>query len=326
MNYYTEDDLGETEIFRDCLTISTRGEYSGTVTYHEGAFCLANNILTMPLKGWSQKANLYFATLVQKLGYGGYSGYPTKTTLSKDIILLPTKDNQIDFTYMENYIRVLEEERIRVLETYLKASKLDTYELTKEEECVLNKLHNKRINFKKFDITGKDGIFDVQNTHSIIQSSIVPNSGKYPYVTAGESNNSVATYISYNADMLEKGNSIVIGGKTLVITYQEHDYFSNDSHNLALYLRKKAVSSQREQMFLISMLYKSLKPKYTWGDSISKKKIQTESFYLPVTRKNKIDYNLMEMYIKAIEKKVIQDVIRWKDKEIEKTKEVVVFK
>ena len=41
-NYYTEDNYSDKEVFEDCLTISTRGEYSGTVFYHDGKFVLAN--------------------------------------------------------------------------------------------------------------------------------------------------------------------------------------------------------------------------------------------------------------------------------------------
>ena len=44
---------------------------------------------------------------------------------------------------------------------------------------------------------------------------------------------------------------------------------------------------------------------------------------LPLDINNQIDYNFMETYIKAIEKKVIQNVILWKDKEIAKTKLVI---
>ena len=41
---------------------------------------------------------------------------------------------------------------------------------------------------------------------------------------------------------------------------------------------------------------------------------------LPVNQINEIDYNFMETYIKAIEKKVIQKVIAWKDSEMKTLK------
>ena len=50
-------------------------------------------------------------------------------------------------------------------------------------------------------------------------------SGNIPYVTASEGNNSIVSYVSYDDEMKEEGNSIMIGGKTLVITYQPKDFF-----------------------------------------------------------------------------------------------------
>lgn len=146
-----------------------------------------------------------------------------------------------------------------------------------------------------------------------MQSQIVPNSGDYPYVTASETNNSVATYVNYDMEQIEEGNSIMIGGKTLVITYQESDYFSNDSHNLACYVKNEKGKSKEIQLFLVSALYKNLKPKYSWGDSISKKKIQKDIFFLPVTSDGEIDWNFMQNLISAESRLAIRGVIKWKD-------------
>ncbi|MDR1042957.1 MAG: restriction endonuclease subunit S, partial [Clostridiales Family XIII bacterium] len=72
-------------------------------------------------------------------------------------------------------------------------------------------------NYDKFKIID---VFHVNNTHCILSDWIVPNSGTTPYVTASEGNNAVSTFIEYNRSQIEEGNSIMIGGKTLVITYQ----------------------------------------------------------------------------------------------------------
>lgn len=74
---------------------------------------------------------------------------------------------------------------------------------------------------------------------------------------------------------------------------------------------------------MVASLSKSLKPKYSWGDSISKAKIKKDSFYLPVTSSGKIDYHFMETYIRAQEKLAIQRVKDWHAKEIDTTKNIV---
>ena len=115
----------------------------------------------------------------------------------------------------------------------------------------------------------------------------------------------------------------MIGGKTLVVTYQKDPYFSNDSHNLALYLKNIAEPTEDEMLFLVSSLYKSLKHKYSWGDSISRKKIQTDTLSLPVDENGEIDFEYMKKIIHIIKKLVVKDVVDWKDKIINKTKEIV---
>lgn len=65
--------------------------------------------------------------------FGGYSSYPTLSTLKKLTILLPINNEQIDFDFMDSLIAELEAERIAELEAYLKVSGLDNYELSDEE-------------------------------------------------------------------------------------------------------------------------------------------------------------------------------------------------
>ena len=172
--------------------------------------------------------------------------------------------------------------------------------------------------WKEYQVTD---IFTVKNTHNILSSWIIPNSGSIPYVTAGQDNNSISSYVDYDKTMMDEGNSIFIGGKTLVISYQPNNYFSNDSHNLALYL-KNGNREKENQLFITSCLYKTLSPKYSWGNSISSKKIQSDIVYLP-SKNGIISHDFMSDFIKVIEKIVIKDLVEWTDKKIAATKEVV---
>ena len=79
-----------------------------------------------------------------------------------------------------------------------------------------------------------------------------------------------------------------------------------------------------EMKYSIQTIKKSLSKKYSWGDSISKKKIQKDVVKLPViSNSNKIDFDYMEKYITAIQKLVIRDVVDYKDKLISETKSVI---
>lgn len=142
-------------------------------------------------------------------------------------------------------------------------------------------------------------IFVVKNTSNLLASDIIAGSGETPYLCASSENNAVSSYIKYDKEHLEKGNCIFIGGKTFVVTYQSKDFYSNDSHNLALYL-KKGTPSKEAFLYMASCVYKSLHRKYSWGNSISKAKIQEDIITLPVSN-GKIDFAFMDSFIAELE-------------------------
>ena len=183
-------------------------------------------------------------------------------------------------------------------------------------------------------------MFEIKNSHNILKTDIVLGSGNIPYVTAGQNNNGIMGYIDYDKNMLENGNCIFIGGKSMTVSYQEQNFFSNDSHNLLLTLKNNAQRKEKSQLFMVCSMYKSLSSKYAWNDSISYQKIQSDVFYLPICLNAdgspKIDsdctyhpegyipdFDFMEKYIRAMQKKVIADVVKYKDEIISHTKEIV---
>ena len=212
-------------------------------------------------------------------------------------------------------ISELEQERISELDKYLKTTGLNDYLLNDEDITTLNK----NIKFKDFNIVD---VFKVVNTHSVLKDSVIFNSGNTPYVTASEGNNSIVSYINAPSDIVDKGNCVLIGGKTMVVTYQEKDFVSNDSHNLALYLIDEKLKTKNIYLYMACVIYKSLGTKYHWGDSISKHKIQSDIIKLPVDNNGNIYYEYMERYITVVEKLTIKNVVEYKDDIIAKTKEI----
>lgn len=150
-------------------------------------------------------------------------------------------------------------------------------------------------------------VFTVKNTSNILACDIVEGSGTVPYLCASSENNAVSTYINYDAKYMEKGNCIFIGGKTFVVTYQENDFYSNDSHNLALYL-KEGVKSKATLLYMASCVYKSLCQKYSWGNSISKAKIQDDIITLPITTNGIINFEFMESFVAELEAERIAEL------------------
>lgn len=150
-------------------------------------------------------------------------------------------------------------------------------------------------------------IFDVKNTQSILSRDLALDSGNTPYLCASSENNAVSSYVSYEERYIDKGNCVFIGGKTFVVSYQEGDFFSNDSHNLALYLKDSKRRSKSIQLFLTTCISTSLKHKYSWGNSISNNKIQSDTILLPVIN-GEIDFDFMESFVAELEAKRVAEL------------------
>ena len=292
---------------------------------HNHVFSLSGDIIK------NRNIGLYLVSTMSYMNKAfSYNNMGNWTKIKEQCILLPvTKTGGLDFAFMESRIREMEESRIREMEAYLKVAGFEDCELTEEERSTIELMKRGNVVFNSFYVTDnhkkkrENGVFAVKNSHNILQSSVIAGSGNIPYVTAGEGNNSVYAYISYDKNQIEEGNAIRIGGKTMVVTYQADDFFSNDSHNLVLYAKDKKLRKELIQLFMVASLNKSLKPIYSWGDSISKTKIVKDKIKLPVTSSGSIDYKFMETYIRAIEKLTIQRVKDWRAKEIKTTMDIV---
>ena len=85
---------------------------------------------------YSKDAMLFFAVSMQKSLEGKFS-YGKKLRSSQSLnfkMMLPVKNNEIDFDFISSFIAELEAERIKELEAYLKVTGFNNYELTKEEQ------------------------------------------------------------------------------------------------------------------------------------------------------------------------------------------------
>jgi len=151
-------------------------------------------------------------------------------------------------------------------------------------------------------------IFIIKNTYCVLSRDITPNSGVYPYVTASSLNNGVSSYVNVNPLLLNKGNCILIGGKTLVFSYQKDDFVSNDSHNLALYLIKSKYRTENVYLFLITALKASLTECYKWSDSISYRAIQKNTIMLPSCIDGTPDYDYMATFIENLNQHIKSDI------------------
>ena len=242
-------------------------------------------------------------------------------------IYIPYKDGKPDFQAMERFVELLEADRLRELEAYLTITGLNNITLTESEQKALDvfeNLQNDDLDQTRWHSFAVTDVFMVKNTKCILSRNIRSGSGKIPYLTASSLNNAVNTYINYDENYLDYGNCVFIGGKTFVVTYQKNDFFSNDSHNLALYAKDIAFDlKSNHQLFFATTIESGLKHFYSWGDSISNKKIHKDRIWLPITDTGELDNIFMDDFISAIKKLVIAGVVDYAENKLNATREII---
>lgn len=310
-NYYTSDRLDEEEIFESELTISTRGEYSGTVFYHNEKFALANNILVLSMPNLTKNQKQFIGSVINALPYGGYSGYPRKETLKNDIIQLPTKKGKIDFDFMELFVAELENERLEKLEKYLSENGLYKYNLTKHEKETLDNIEN--INWGEFKI---DKLFErIQTTKLPYKadelSDEMTDNYSLPCLTSSFKNQGLNYFAPKDGATILKNVISIPSNSDVYRAYFQSNEFTVLSDAYAIrWILDDVKLSPNQYLFAVQCINKitdlsiySYKNKLGGWNVVKNKYIQ-----LPIIN-GKPDYELMDTFISAIKKMAIKDVV-----------------
>ena len=226
----------------------------------------------------------------------------------------------IDFDFMESFIRELEEERIRELEeerirelnAYLLATGLKDYALSAEEEKALEAF--KTVKWGEFEF--KQIFNNIKQGRRLKKED--QKEGTIPFVMSGTTNTGVVGYIS-NPVASFPSNSITVDifGNTF---YRNFDFGAGD--DTGVYWNDKENYSKDEMLFFTAAMGKSLFGKFDYGNKLRSSQSFDIKMQLP-TKNNKPDYATMETFIKAVEKLVIKDVVLYADNKIKATKNVV---
>ena len=218
----------------------------------------------------------------------------------------------IDFDFMESFIRELEEERIRELNAYLLATGLKDYALSSEEEKALETF--KTVKWGEFEF--KQIFNNIKQGRRLKKED--QKEGTIPFVMSGTTNTGVVGYIS-NPVASFPSNSITVDifGNTF---YRNFDFGAGD--DTGVYWNDKENYSKDEMLFFTAAMGKSLFGKFDYGNKLRSSQSFDIKMQLP-TKNNKPDYATMETFIKAVEKLVIKDVVLYADNKIAATKNVV---
>ena len=241
-------------------------------------------------------------------------GYSRHWKLAKDCsILLPIKDGEIDYKFMEEFIAELEAERIAELEAeriaeleaYLTAAGLKDTKLTEEEEFALEKFSTRH--FEKFLL--KDLFNEIHKGMRLKKDDQI--SGKIPFVMSGVTNCGVVGYISNPVAEFPK-NSITVDifGNTF---YRGYNFGAGD--DTGVYWSSEKNYSAKTMLFFAAAIEKSLTGKFSYGNKLRSSQSKNFEIYLP-TKDGLPDYEYMEKIISAVQKIVIAEVVKYSEEKI----------
>lgn len=267
-------------------------------------------------KDYSKEAMLFFAISMEKSLSGKFSfGNKLRSSQSLDFkIQLPIKNNNIDFDFMEGFIAELEAQRIAELEAYLLVTGLKDYNLTEEEERVLNDFESNKIVFN--ELTYQSVFNRIIQGRRLKKNDQIP--GNIPFVMAGTTNTGVVNYIANPVASFPK-NSITIDifGNTF---YRNYDFGAGD--DTGVYWNDKINYSKETMLFFATSMKKSISGKFDFGKKL--RSSQSLSFKMKLPTQNKLpNLIIIEVFISAIQKLVIKEVVLYAGRKIATTKTVV---
>ena len=240
------------------------------------------------------------------------------------VVKLPitSTTGKIDFQYMEDRVKALEQDRVKALEqdrvkaldNYLTVTGLDNYELTDSDRKVLSY----KPKFSEFKI---EDIFKIHKGKRLTKANQIE--GNTLFVGSTALNHGETARIGQNP--IFKANTITVcyNGSVGETFYQDEPYWASDDINV-LTLKDFKLNAEIAE-YLCAVLKKAGKKygyTYKWNVSRMKKSIIS----LPVTTNKVVDFKYMENYIKAVQKLTIKNVVKYKDEVINKTKEVINIK
>lgn len=228
-------------------------------------------------------------------------------------ISLPiTSTGEIDFNFMESFISELEEERISELNAYLEVTGLKDYTLTPEEEIALEAFSS-----LTWEEVAYNYIFNnIKQGRRLKKDDQIQ--GEIPFVMAGTTNTGLVNYIS-NPIAKFPANSITIDifGNTF---YRNYSFGAGD--DTGVYWNNKIKYSTKVMLFFACAMEKSVRGKFSYGNKLRSSQSLDFKMQLP-TKNNLPDYSIMETFISAIQKLVIQDVVLYAENKIAATKGVI---
>lgn len=327
------------------------------VSYQKNEFG-ASQVITARSEHLDEKTGVYLVGVLSKyMEQFSYQRKPGMAIYKAMEVSFPVIENSnpdheytvddIDWQYMRDRITELERDRITELErnriteldAYLQATGLNDYELTEEDKKILS-LSAKRASDEEgtLEDNSEDEVrFGKFVMHDIFEPLIVKKAVKanvrnyqdnefcVPVVYAKFGDNGIMywgrkdEFTTYSNVLSIVYNGVIAAGKC----YAQEDETGILAESYLIRYKNGEVPFLAN-LYMSKVIEHKIYPLYSRENlAIWNNRVENEVIELPIKSDGAPDFDYMERYIRAMEKVVIADVVKYKDKVIETTKKVV---
>lgn len=330
-------------IINNAISVSANGANSGICFYQPHDFAVLQDAYAVKVNGREidgVEEGLYLTGALNKAVRDNHDWVNKAgwNHIKDDNIELPVIENSnpdheytvddIDWQYMRDRITELERDRITELDAYLQATGLNDYELTEEDKKILSlgkrasdedgtleDIGEDEVRFGKFKASD---LFDIKKGKRLTQADMID--GNINFVGSSSTNNGITAKIG-NTEHLHPAKTFTVSynGSVGEVFLQEEQFWASDDVNVWY----PKFSFNTEVIEYIMSVVRKHRDKYSYTAKWTIDKMRDEILLLPIKSDGTPDFDYMEKYIRAMEKVVIADVVKYKDKVIETTKKVV---
>lgn len=305
-----------------CLTVSVN--FASTVFYQEENFCASVNIIILRPKSEMTKKQLLFigSILSKKHKVYSYTDKVSKVLLMKETLLLPSKNDEPDWDFMEEFIKEIEEKYILNVDKYNqenvdKALSITGLTMVDLDDDLKVEPADRYEEFRVGDL------FEINSSKKIYHANQITiydkqTEGAYPYIVRSENNRGIRGFIKESEDNLNDHMTLSFAQDTFVAYFQPFKYFTGNKVKI---LKPKYDINENMFLYLETAINKAIQS-FSWGSGSTEDTIRDIKITLPAIDEDTPDFDYMEkaIYIYIYIKKVIKS---WK---MDNEKEIRVLK
>lgn len=272
---------------------------------------------------FNENIALYFISLLNKFQqkYLGVLVRNFEETFYNTEIILPVFNKVPAYDYMEQYVSLLEEERMLQLDTFLKDSGLNNTTLTVEETTALEKFRNGEVKFKEWKIGELFESLNLKHKKKNFNKNTDVSKEKntefsLPLVNAKNGDNGIMYYgreCDFEAE--EMTIDIVNDGAISTGNVYAQPQKTGVLYNAYLVKLKDYVPNAEILLYYAMSMQKSIKLRFGYEKKASWERVKMEDVLVPIEN-GKIDYSFMQHFISAQEKLAIKGVVKYKDEQL----------